>query len=135
MATAPPATSASRARAREGLAYEGRSGGADGSSAIAYPIPERLFGRKQLRSVPRSAALASRIRLPGLRQQALGDAEEPGAHLRMPRLRPSNIDHCRHGLASLQVADVDVVLGCASHGDTFERHVRTATRGATRRHL
>ena len=40
------------------LAYDGRSRGADGSSTIAYSISERLFGRKQLRGVPRSAALA-----------------------------------------------------------------------------
>src|SRR5271165_6834247 len=64
-----------------------------------------------------------------------GGAEEPGVHVRMPRLRPTDFGHGGNGDASFQAAADDVVLGGASHGDTFERHVGAAIGRSTRRHL
>jgi hypothetical protein len=72
---------------------------------------------------------------PGCGEQRAAGAEEPGVHVRMPRLRPTVFGHVGNGDASFQAADDDVVLGGASHGDTFERHVGAAIGRSTRRHL
>src|ERR1039458_6250191 len=53
----------------------------------------------------------------------------------MPRLRPANFDHLGHGDASIQVAADDLVLGCPSHDDPFQRHVGAATARSAWRHL
>ena len=73
--------------------------------------------------------------MPRLRRRASSIAEEPGAHLRMLRLRSSDVDHGRHGDAPLQVAPDGVVLGRASHGNPLERHVGTPVRGPARHHI
>ena len=53
----------------------------------------------------------------------------------MRELRSSDIDHGGHGDAPHQAAADDVVLGRASHGDAFQRHVGAAIGGSARRHL
>ena len=63
--------------------------------------------------------------MPRLWPRARGIAEEPGAHLRMPWLRSSDVDHGWHGDAPVQIAADSVVLGRASHGNPLERHVGT----------
>ena len=63
--------------------------------------------------------------MPRLWPRARGIAEEPGVHLRMPRLRSSDVDHGRRGDAPVQIAADGVVLGRASHGNPLERHVGT----------
>src|SRR5271166_2290936 len=81
------------------------------------------------------AALAGGFCLSRLWRATRGGAEEPGVHVRMPRLRPTDFGHGGNGDASFQAATDDVVLGGASHGDTFERHVGAAIGRSTRRHL
>src|SRR5204862_323564 len=61
--------------------------------------------------------------------------EEPGAHLRMPRLRSPDVDHGRDGDAPVEVAADGVVLGRASHGDALEWYVCSPARGPARRHV
>src|SRR5271169_2586735 len=53
----------------------------------------------------------------------------------MPRLRTADLAHRRHGDASVEIVADDVVLGGASDGDTFQRHVGATIGGPTRRHL
>src|SRR5208283_2265471 len=57
------------------------------------------------------------------------------AHIRMPCLQTSDFGHRGHGDASLQAAADGMVLGRASHGDAFQRHVGAAIGGPTRRRL
>ena len=66
---------------------------------------------------------------------ARGGTEESGTHLRMPRLRSSDLDHGGHSDAPLQAAADGVVLGRASHGDALQRHVGAAVGGSARPHL
>src|SRR5271154_659936 len=53
----------------------------------------------------------------------------------MPPLRAGDPAHPRHGDASVEIVADDVVLGGASDGDTFQRHVGATIGGPTRRHL
>src|SRR5712671_5896937 len=66
------------------------------------------------------AALAAGVCLSRLRPGPRSAVEEPGAHLRMPRLRSPDVDHGRDGDAPVEVAADGVVLGRASHGDALE---------------
>ena len=54
------------------------------------------------------------FRVPWLRREAGGCAEEPRLHIRVPRLRPTDVGHGGDGDASLQAAADDLVLGGAS---------------------
>ena len=47
----------------------------------------------------------------------------------------ADLAHRRHGDASIEIAADDVVLGGASNGDAFQRHVGATIGGPTRRHL
>jgi len=84
---------------------------------------------------PIRATLARGFCLPRLWQRTRGIAEEPGAHLRMPRLRSSDVDHGWHSDAPVQIAADSVVLGRASHGNPLEWHVGTPVRGPARHHI
>src|SRR4051794_7641206 len=79
--------------------------------------------------------MAGRLCLPRLRQTPCGRAAKPATFVRMPRLWPANLNHRRHGDASLQIAADDMVLGRASHDNAFERHVSATTAGAAWRDL
>src|SRR3954468_21087177 len=79
--------------------------------------------------------MAGRLCLPRLRQVPCGRAAKPATFVRMPRLWPANLNHRRHGDASLQIAADDMVLGRASHDNAFERHVGVTTAGAAWRDL
>ncbi len=68
-------------------------------------------------------------------QTPRGVAEQPGVHVRMPRLRPSDLDHGRYGDAPFQIAAYSVVLGCASHVNALQWNVGKAVGGSTRPHL
>src|SRR5271155_4596949 len=61
--------------------------------------------------------------------------EEPGAHLRMARLRSPDVGNGRDGDAPVEVAADGVVLGIASHGDALQWHVGSPARGPARHHL
>src|SRR5271166_4317284 len=50
----------------------------------------------------------------------------------MPRLLAPDLDHRGHGDASFEAAADNVVLGGASDGDAFQRHVGAAARGSAR---
>ena len=75
--------------------------------------------------------LLSRLR----RGPRCGLLEEPSAPVGMPRLRTADLADRRHGDASIEIAADDVVLGGASNGDAFQRHVGATIGGPTRRHL
>jgi ISXO2-like transposase domain len=79
--------------------------------------------------------MARRVCLPRLRQTPCGRAAKPAAFVRMPRLWPANLNHRRHGDASLQIAADDMVLGRASYDNAFQRHVSITAAGAARRDL
>src|SRR5271166_5914309 len=93
----------------------GGDGSPDGQGAVAYPIPADFSRRGALRRVLVRTAMAGWLCLPWLRRPPRGDAEEPGIHIRMSRLRTPDFDYGGHGDASLQAAADDVVLGRASH--------------------
>ena len=65
--------------------------------------------------------------MPRLWQRTRGIAEEPGAHVRMPRVRSSDVDHSWHGDAPVQIAADRVVLGRASDGNPLGTITRRAT--------
>src|SRR5271169_1058115 len=111
------------------------SGALDGQGAISDRIPGDFSGRDELRGVSVRTALARGLCLPRLRRQAGCVAEEPGAHLRMSRLRSPNVDHSRHGDAPLEVAFNGMVLGRAPHGNPFQRHVGAPVGGTARYHV
>ena len=113
----------------------GATGVCNGEGANADGIPGWFPGRGELRGIPVWAALAGGLRVPRLRRRARGVAEEPGAHLRMRRLRSSDLDHGWHRDAPLEVAADGMVLGRAPDGHPLQRHVGAPVRGATRHHL
>src|SRR5215831_11822903 len=94
-----------------------------------------ISGRGELCGVPVRAALAAGVCLSGLRRGTRSVLEEPGAHLRMPRLRWPDDDDRRDGDAPVEVAADGVVVGRASHGDALEWHVGSPARGPARHHL
>ena len=71
----------------------------------------------------------------GLWRRTRSAVEEPGAHLRMPRLRSPDVDNGRDGDAPVEVAADGVVLGRASHGDALEWHVGSPARSPARHHV
>src|SRR5256886_13246370 len=81
------------------------------------------------------AALAAGVCLSRLRPGPRSAVEEPGAHLRMPRLRSSDVDHGWYSDAPVQIAADSVVLGRASHGNPLERPVGPPVRVAARHHI
>src|SRR5579863_9011343 len=91
---------------------------------IAPAVPEGLSGRGHLRRLPVRAALAGGLPLPRLRLRPGRPAEEPRAHLRMPRLRPPDLRDGGHGDAPLEAAADPVVLGGAPDGNPLLRDVR-----------
>ena len=91
--------------------------------------------RGELRGVSIRSALAGRVCLSCVRQGARCGLEEPPAAFRMPRLRSPDLSHRRDGVASVEIAADNVVLGGACDGDPFQRHVGTAIGRPTRRHL
>src|SRR5215831_18645400 len=103
--------------------------------AIAKRVSDELSGRGELCGVPVRAALAAGVCLSGLRRGTRSVLEEPGAHLRMPRLRSPDVDNRRDGDAPVEVAADGVVVGRASHGDALEWHVGSPARGPARHHL
>src|SRR5262249_24610842 len=113
----------------------GRGGALGGWGAIAKRVSDELSGRGELCGVPVRAALAAGVCLSGLRRGTRSVLEEPGAHLRMPRLRSPDVDNRRDGDAPVEVAADGVVVGRASHGDAFEWHVGSPARGPARHHL
>src|SRR5580704_10964198 len=72
-----------------------------------------------------------RLRLPSMWRRA----QEPGPHVRMSRLRPSDFDHGRQRDASLQAPADGLVLGRTSDVDALKRVVGAAVGGSTRPHL
>src|SRR3984893_10601344 len=98
-------------------------GAPSGKGTISERIPGEFSRRDELRGVSIRATLARGFCLPRLWQPTRGIAEEPGAHLRMPRLRSSDIDHGWYSDAPGQIAADSVVLGRASDGNPLERHV------------
>src|SRR5215472_3192357 len=104
-----------------------REGALGGYGAIAERVSDELSGRGELCGVPVRAALAAGVCLSGLRRGTRSILEEPGAHLRMPRLRSPDVDNRRDGDAPVEVAADGVVVGRASHGDALEWHVRQSS--------
>src|ERR1700694_327525 len=98
-------------------------------------ISDELSGRDELRGVLVRSALATGVCLPRLWRHTGSAVEEPGAHLRMPRLRSPNVDHGRDGDAPVQVAADSMVLGRASHGNPLQWHVGSPARGPARHHV
>src|ERR1700675_985280 len=88
-----------------------------------------------LRSILVRTALAGRLRLPSMWRRARGSTEEPGPHVRMSRLRSSDLDHGRQRDASLQAPADGLVLGRTSDVDALQRDVGAAVGGSTRPHL
>src|ERR1019366_9465885 len=113
----------------------GRDGASNGQGPIAFTVSRGLSRRSVLRGLLGTATLAQWFRLPRLRRASRGGFEESGLHLRVRELRPSDINHGGYGDAPHQAVADDGVLGRASHGDAFQRHVGAATGGSTRRHL
>src|SRR5438552_2534588 len=103
--------------------------------AIAERVSDELSGRDELCGVAVRAALAAGVCLSRLRPGTRSAVEEPGAHLRMPRLRSPDVDHGRDGDAPVEVAADGVVLGRASHGDALEWHVGSPARSPARHHV
>src|SRR5213595_2929595 len=79
--------------------------------------------------------LAAGVCLSCLWCRTRGALEEPGAHLRMPRLRSPDVDNGRDGDAPVEVAADGLVLGRASHGDALKWHVGSPARGPARHHI
>ena len=121
-----------------GILMTGRRGGGDGHrwpGRDRLPNSNRHFPTRRVarRSCSNGAGrTVSSARPAGA---ARGGAEEPGAHLRMPRLRSSDLDHGGHSDASLEAAADGVVLGRASDVDAFQRNVGAAVGGSARPHL
>src|SRR5262249_60347620 len=103
-----------------------------GTGAIGKGFPAELSGRGELCGVPFRAALAAGVCLSGLRRGTRSVLEEPGAHLRMPRLRSPDVDNRRDGDAPVEVVADGVVVGRAS---ALEWHVGSPARGPARHHL
>src|ERR1700675_2303022 len=81
------------------------------------------------------ASLVQRLCLPRLWRATVGGAQESRLHLRVPRLWSANVSHFGNGDASFQAATDGMVLGCASHVDSFERDVGASVGRPTRRHI
>ena len=113
----------------------GHGGTIDGPGSIAYGIPGSVSRRGGLRSILVRTALAGRLRLPSMWRRARGSTEEPGPHVRMSRLRSSDLDHGRQRDASLQAPADGLVLGRTSDVDALQRDVGAAVGGSTRPHL
>src|SRR5208337_741714 len=107
----------------------------NGQRPIAFAVSRDVSRRGELRGFFVQAALVRRFCLSPLWRAAHGGAEESRSHMRMPRLRATDFGHGGNGDASVQAAADDVVLGGASHGDPFQRHVGATIGGSTRRHL
>ena len=110
-------------------------GARNGQGPIAFAVSRDVSRRDELRRLFVGAALVEGFCLSRLWRATRRGAEEPGVHIRMPRLRSTDFGHGGNCDASFQAAADDVVLGGASHGDTFQRHVGAAIGGSTRRHL
>src|SRR5213596_1189145 len=112
-----------------------REGALDGEGAIAERVSDELSGRDELCGVLVRAALAAGVCLSCLWCRTRGALEEPGAHLRMPRLRSPDVDNGRDGDAPVEVAADGLVLGRASHGDALKWHVGSPARGPALRYV
>src|SRR5436305_15306416 len=106
-----------------------REGALDGEGAIAERVSDELSGRDELCGVLVRAALAAGACLSCLWCRTRGALEEPGAHLRMPRLRSPDADNGRDGDAPVEVAAGGLPLGRASRGDALNWYAGSRGRG------
>src|SRR2546423_3898771 len=102
---------------------------------MAERVSVELSGRDELCGFPFRAAWAAGVCRSCLWRRTRSVPAEPGAHLRMPRLRSPNVDNSRDGDAPVKVAADGVVLGRAPHGNALEWHVGSPARGPARYHL
>src|SRR5271170_7423431 len=106
-----------------------------GQGSNAFAVSRAVPRRGKLRGLFVEASLVQRLCLPRLWRATVGGAQESRLYLRVPRLWSANVSHFGNGDASFQAATDGMVLGFASHVDSFERDVGASVGRPTRRHI